>query len=141
MVQVTGSNQVLTNTTLTGLGLDVLSQVERASLTGDNQANHIDASAFTAGPVTVSGLFGDDTIAGSSSDDTLDGGNGLDVLTQASDTDQVLTNTTLITVRYATPKAFPTFAARCQKAPLIKNSEPVISPWATISTVAPVNAI
>ena len=95
VVQVTGSNQVLTNTTLTGLGLDVLSQVERASLTGDNQSNHIDASAFTAGPVTVSGLFGDDTIAGSSSDDTLDGGNGLDVLSQASDTDQVLTNSTL----------------------------------------------
>ena len=95
VVQVTGSNQVLTNTTLTGLGLDILSQVEEASLTGDSQDNQIDASAFTAGPVNVSGLLGDDTITGSSSDDTLDGGDGLDVLTQASDSDQVLTNTTL----------------------------------------------
>ncbi|MCH2590612.1 MAG: S8 family serine peptidase [Planctomycetales bacterium] len=95
VVQVTGSNQVLTNTTLTGLGLDVLAQVEEASLTGDSQDNQIDASAFTAGPVNVSGLLGDDTITGSSSDDTLDGGDGLDVLTQASDSDQVLTNTTL----------------------------------------------
>ena len=34
----------------------------------------------------------------------------------------VLTNNTLITVRYATPKAFPTFAARCQKAPMLLNS-------------------
>jgi len=34
----------------------------------------------------------------------------------------VLTNTTLITVRYATPKAFPTFAARCQKAPMMLQS-------------------
>jgi magnesium transporter len=28
----------------------------------------------------------------------------------------------LITVRYATPKAFPTFAARCQKAPMMLHS-------------------
>jgi magnesium transporter len=34
----------------------------------------------------------------------------------------VLTGTTLITVRYATPKAFPTFAQRCQKAPALLNS-------------------
>ena len=34
----------------------------------------------------------------------------------------VLTGTTLITVRYATPKAFPVFAARCQKAPLLLSS-------------------
>ncbi|GIS58428.1 MAG: hypothetical protein CM1200mP2_06530 [Planctomycetaceae bacterium] len=45
--------------------------------------------------MNVSGLLGDDTITGSSSDDTLDGGDGLDVLTQAPDSDQVLTNTTL----------------------------------------------
>ncbi len=31
----------------------------------------------------------------------------------------VLTAGTLITVRYATPKAFPTFAQRCQKAPAL----------------------
>ena len=31
----------------------------------------------------------------------------------------VLTGNTLITVRYATPRAFPTFAARCQKAPML----------------------
>ncbi len=34
----------------------------------------------------------------------------------------VLTGTTLITVRYATPKAFPVFAARCQKAPMLLGS-------------------
>ncbi len=34
----------------------------------------------------------------------------------------VLTGNTLITVRYATPKAFPTFAARCQKAPGLLSS-------------------
>ena len=31
----------------------------------------------------------------------------------------VLTGATLVTVRYATPKAFPMFAARCQKAPAL----------------------
>ena len=31
----------------------------------------------------------------------------------------VLTNSTVITVRYATPKAFPVFAARCQKQPML----------------------
>lgn len=34
----------------------------------------------------------------------------------------VLTGTSLITVRYATPKAFPVFAARCQKSPALLNS-------------------
>jgi magnesium transporter len=34
----------------------------------------------------------------------------------------VLTSSTLITVRYATPKAFPVFAARCQKAPALLSS-------------------
>ena len=34
----------------------------------------------------------------------------------------VLTSHALITVRYATPKAFPVFAARCQKTPTLLNS-------------------
>lgn len=34
----------------------------------------------------------------------------------------VLTQTNLVTVRYATPKAFPVFAARCQRAPALLSS-------------------
>jgi magnesium transporter len=34
----------------------------------------------------------------------------------------VLTGSTLVTVRYATPKAFPMFAARCQKVPALLSS-------------------
>lgn len=34
----------------------------------------------------------------------------------------VLTGSTLVTVRYATPKAFPTFALRCQKTPGLLSS-------------------
>ena len=52
----------LTNTLLTGLGQDVLSGFEAATLSGGDHDNVLDASAFKAGPVTLFGLGADDVL-------------------------------------------------------------------------------
>ncbi len=70
----------LTNTLLTGNGTDTLAGTEAASLTGGISANSIDASAFTAGPVTLIGGDGNDTLIGGSGNDSLQGDVGSDVL-------------------------------------------------------------
>ncbi len=89
-------------TTPTGLGTDSLSGIDRASLTGGPAGNVLDASAFTAGPVTLSGGDENDTLSGAtqgpSGSDSLDGGTGvLDVLTHTGvpDDSVTLTNTAL----------------------------------------------
>jgi Ca2+-binding RTX toxin-like protein len=57
-----------------------LVSVERARLAGGTGNNHLDASAFTRGPVTLLGGEGADTLEGGSWADRLDGGPGLDEL-------------------------------------------------------------
>ena len=101
---------VLTNsslvgaTTAAGLGTDSLSGIDHANLTGGAAANNLDASGFTAGSVTLSGLGDSDTLSGAKQGaggaDSLDGGPGtgvLDVLTHTNVTDPsiVLTSTSL----------------------------------------------
>ncbi|MBC7815335.1 MAG: hypothetical protein IAG10_00380, partial [Planctomycetaceae bacterium] len=71
---------VLTNARLTGLGTDSLAGFDEAALTGGDQANKLDASAFT-GNVTLLGGSGDDTLIGGGGNDSLDGALGDDVLT------------------------------------------------------------
>src|SRR5690606_26188966 len=73
-------NFTLSNTSLTGQGTDTLSGIESAVLTGGNLPNVIDASAFTLGPVSLSGRGGNDTLKGGTKDDLLDGGDGNDQL-------------------------------------------------------------
>ena len=80
VTQAVNANQVLTNVLLTGTGNDSLSSIESAELTGGTGNNTINASAFTAGPVILSGLAGNDTLTGGSGNDTLDGGTGNDTL-------------------------------------------------------------
>lgn len=63
----------LTNFSLSGLGSDALMSIESAMLSAGDGDNRIDASAFSAGPVTLSGGSGDDTLIGGASDDTLIG--------------------------------------------------------------------
>lgn len=65
-------NFTLTDASLTGNGTDDLSGFEKATLTGGDGDNSINASAFT-GPVTINGGEGDDTIQGGSKADTLNG--------------------------------------------------------------------
>ncbi len=70
---------VLTDSSLTGLGTDILIGVENVSLTGGASNNLIDASASTT-KNTLTGLGGDDTISGSSAIDIIFGGDGNDLL-------------------------------------------------------------
>lgn len=72
---------ILSDTQLTGLGIDVLDGITLASLTGGAGDNVIDASGFTNGRlVTLSGLAGNDLLIGMSTGDLLKGGDGNDTL-------------------------------------------------------------
>lgn len=87
-------NFTLTNTALTGLGTDILSGIEQASLTAGPGHNDLDASGFT-GAVTLKGEGGDDFLFGGVGNDSLDGGAGTDTVIAAGDLDFTLSNTTL----------------------------------------------
>jgi Ca2+-binding RTX toxin-like protein len=73
-------NFTLTDASLTGLGADVLTSVERAKLAGGTSANTTNASAFT-GTTVLSGARGDDVLIGGSGNDRLRGSSGTDSLT------------------------------------------------------------
>jgi Ca2+-binding RTX toxin-like protein len=63
---------VLTNSALTGIGTDVLLNIERASIFGGRSRNLIDASAFVgSGFTTLNGAGGGDTLIGTEGDDIL----------------------------------------------------------------------
>jgi len=80
---------VLTDTTLTGLGSDILSGIGEARLLGGNSNNRIDATAVTI-PVLLNGRGGDDTLLGGPGDDTLGGGAGADSIVGGSGHDRVM---------------------------------------------------
>ena len=91
-------NWVLTNSALTGgRGSQTLANIEQASLTGSGSADKIDASAFTAGQVTLRGLGGNDTLLGGGAayDDVLDGGTETDRVVATANTDFTLSFTNL----------------------------------------------
>jgi Ca2+-binding RTX toxin-like protein len=92
----------LTDTTLTGNGTDAVSGFERATLTGDDGPQTIDASAFN-GTMEMYGYGGSDTLIGGplndtfrgfGGDDTIRGGPGIDQVLETV-SDAVLTDTTL----------------------------------------------
>lgn len=72
------ANILLTTTTMTGLGSDVVVGIESASLTGGASHNRLDASAVNW-PTTLNGGDGNDTLLGGSSNDLLNGASGDDV--------------------------------------------------------------
>ena len=106
LVEMSNTNWTLTNAALTGLGSDVLSFIEQASLTGGAGDNTITATGFS-GNATLDGESGDDTILGGSGAsllignagndsvvggigaDTLLGGNGTDTLNGGDGSDSV----------------------------------------------------
>ncbi|MCC3410619.1 MAG: calcium-binding protein [Microcoleus sp. PH2017_29_MFU_D_A] len=113
-VNAVGSNIVLTNTSVTGEGVDSLNGIENAELfvfQSNNIPGNIDASAFTLGSVTLDGGIGsnvliggsgndfldgegaNDTLTGGSGDDTLNGGSGNDLLTGGAGADRFLYET------------------------------------------------
>ncbi|HID21854.1 MAG TPA: hypothetical protein EYP14_05565, partial [Planctomycetaceae bacterium] len=89
------ADQTLMNTTLLGRGVDQLTGIEQAVLTGGAGPNLLDASAFTLGPVTLDGAGGDDTLIGGADNDSLIGGEGDDQVRQSADVDQTLADTLL----------------------------------------------
>ncbi len=88
VIEAGATNFVLTPATLTGLGNETLSSIERASLTTANTSSRIDASAFLGNTIltggsgndTLLGGTGKDSITGGDGNDTLNGGNGNDTL-------------------------------------------------------------
>ncbi|MHC4876833.1 MAG: hypothetical protein ACYTGL_10070 [Planctomycetota bacterium] len=80
---------VLTNSSLTGTGSDILQALEVAELNGGDSANTIDVSGFIPfrGFVLVRGRGGDDSIIGSSGPDVLNGEDGNDTLTGGGGSD------------------------------------------------------
>ena len=80
LVESANTNLILTNFNLIGLETDFLNGIEAASLTGGAGNNIIDASAFTAGSVTLDGSGGNDSLVGTINADSLRGGPGTDTL-------------------------------------------------------------
>ncbi len=79
---------VLTDSSLTGLGTDILIGVENVALTGGAGNNTIDASASST-KNTLSGLGGDDVISGGSAVDIITGGEGNDTLSGNAGNDTI----------------------------------------------------
>ena len=77
IVEIADSDITATRTQITGIGTDVLRQVERLLLTGGAGNNLLDVSGF-GNPAEVNGLGGNDTLIGSEAADTLNGGEGND---------------------------------------------------------------
>src|SRR5262249_18384956 len=92
-INATGDvNFTLTNASLTSSGggsIQLGSTVERANLTGGASSNQIDATTFSLGSVTLTGLGGNDTLFGGTQADSLIGGDGNDTLDGNQGSDQV----------------------------------------------------
>lgn len=59
-------NFTLTDTQLTGLGTDTLTDIDNVRIIGYSGSNIFDTSAFTRGDVNLSGGGGEDTLLGGS---------------------------------------------------------------------------
>jgi Ca2+-binding RTX toxin-like protein len=92
--QTADVDMTLTDTSLTGMGLDTLISIEMAVLTGGAGNNILNALGFS-GPVILNGGAGDDTLIGGAGDDELVGGDGTDTVVQEVDADMILTDDSL----------------------------------------------
>lgn len=106
LVEERGGGFNLTNTTLTLTGtgeVDTYADFENVSLTGDDNANELNASTFS-GEVHLDGRGGNDTITGGTGVNFLTGGagndtitaNGVDTIIEQRDANFTLTNTQLL---------------------------------------------
>ena len=80
----------VTNTQLTGRGVDTFSEVELIEISTGGGQNILDASAVTQLPVKLNGAGGRDTLLGGGGDDELIGGADIDTLTGNSGSDRFL---------------------------------------------------
>ncbi|MBW4612607.1 MAG: calcium-binding protein [Desmonostoc vinosum HA7617-LM4] len=81
-------NFTLTDTKLTGNGVDTLNSIENANLTGGSSDNILDASGFSGG-VRLSGGFGNDQLKGGAKSSILFGGSGNDTLIGGAEGDSL----------------------------------------------------
>ncbi len=88
LTETADANFTLGVSTMTGLGADSISAFERATITGGEGNNIINAAAF-GGSVTVNGLGGADTIIGSAFADSINGGSGSDSIDAGNGNDTV----------------------------------------------------
>jgi Ca2+-binding RTX toxin-like protein len=79
----------LSDSLLTGQGVDTIRRLEQAELTGGVSANNINASAFS-GVTRLNGKSGNDTILGGSAADVIAGGAGSDSLVGGGGNDRLL---------------------------------------------------
>lgn len=82
LIESVSGTSLLTNTSLTGNGTDVVAAIEQASLTGSAGADTIDASGLTVATavVTLDGGAGNDSLRGTGGNDLIFGGDGNDTL-------------------------------------------------------------
>ena len=76
----------LTNTRLTGIGVDNLLSIQKATLIGGGGANIMDAGGFS-GDMYMDGGKGNDQLTGGAGNDVLQGGDGDDMLVGAAGDD------------------------------------------------------
>jgi Ca2+-binding RTX toxin-like protein len=88
LVEMGDVSFTLSNTSLTGLGSDTISDIELARLTGGAGHHTIDAALFS-GSVTLDGAGGNDTLVGGSGADSLLGGAGDDSIRAGAGADTV----------------------------------------------------
>ena len=90
LVEVGGRTVTLTNIALTGLGTDVLANIETANLTLNSLGGTLNAAGFTVSQgTTLTGGSGNDTITGTAAVDLINGGAGSDIITAGDGNDFV----------------------------------------------------
>ncbi|MGL5942305.1 MAG: CAP domain-containing protein [Waterburya sp.] len=89
LVEVADTNFTLTDTQLTGLGIDTISQVELAHLQSGVGNNLLDAASVTLLNVTLDGAEGNDTLIGGAKSDYLMGISGNDRLEGRNGSDRL----------------------------------------------------
>ena len=94
LIQSADADQILSDTSLSGDGGDVLADIEAASLSGGASANSLSAAGFNSSPgfafVTLDGALGDDTIEAAIGATSAIGGGGDDRLVESRDVDMTL---------------------------------------------------
>lgn len=87
---VANTDFLLTDSRLTGLGVDALADIDEAFLVGGAGGNVLDASAFTRGVAKLQGASGNDVLRGGAANDLLSGGLGDDELDGGAGKDRLV---------------------------------------------------
>jgi Ca2+-binding RTX toxin-like protein len=92
LVEISGPNIIVTNSSASRTDVDTLTSVERLILVASGTGSMIDASGFTLGPVTIVGSGGADTLKGGSGNDLILAGSGRDSVSGGAGNDFIMGN-------------------------------------------------